>query len=145
MTIMRSDNNNYNLFTTKFTIIIDPNFLTHLQFKEDIRPEWESPECVGGGEWMVQLASRETEKLDQYWLNAILGCIGAEAFDKSLEDSICGVAVAIRKTQLRISLWLRPCEDKLVSTIHIVVRANIFWDFDQCINFLTLLFCVHLD
>ena len=54
--------------------------------------------------------------MDMFWLNAVLSCIG-ENYDAEVADSICGCSVAIRKAQLRISLWIGTCEQKTVSVI----------------------------
>ena len=63
---------------------------------------------------MLTLTTKQKDEMDQYWLNAVLSCIG-EAFDDDITEAVCGCCVAIRKTQLRISLWIGTCEPSTVS------------------------------
>jgi translation initiation factor 4E len=92
----------------------------YIQFRDKIAPKWESPECANGGEWMLTLNIKQKDEMDTYWVNAVLACIG-ENFDDDVSPHICGCCVAIRKAQLRISLWIGSCDDKIVCIVVAVI------------------------
>lgn len=54
-------------------------FLSHTffsQFKHGIRPEWEAPACVKGGEWVFAVPAKNKKLVDDWWLYLVLACIG---------------------------------------------------------------------
>jgi len=75
-------------------------------FKEGIQPKWEDPVHKVGGRWVFQL--RDRDDLGQYWLAAVLACIGC-SFEED-DEEICGIAVNIRRFD-RISLWTRTADN----------------------------------
>jgi hypothetical protein len=64
---------------------------------------------------VIQLPPNQQEKMDKFWLHAILACIGADVFSPECDHVICGVAVGIRKAALKISLWIRKTSKEMVS------------------------------
>jgi len=83
----------------------------YMMFKEGATPEWESKDCVGGGQWEVEFASRDKDTLNKAWTFAVLGLIG-ESFEDS--DNILGVTVNIRKAKNRIELWTKQARNEAV-------------------------------
>src|SRR4051812_32288680 len=80
-------------------------------FKEGIEPKWEHPKNEQGGKWLVQIKvlfifqfsavtdrslqpSQRGTSLNNLWLWAVLGCVGADFDD---DPQIVGLVVSIRK------------------------------------------------
>ena len=54
-------------------------------FKEGIEPKWEDEKCAKGGKWTYYFPkSRDSNDLDENWLNLLLELIG-EQFDESVK------------------------------------------------------------
>jgi len=70
--------------------------------KEGIRPEWEDPRNITGGEWMLPFL-RKKSNVNDWWVNLAMALIG-EFFDDG--DIITGGCVAVRKTQFRLNIWV---------------------------------------
>ena len=64
--------------------------------KEGIKPEWEDPRCINGGEWVFSFA-KKVKNADQYWQELVMFCIG-ESFTHT--DNLIGCCVANRKSQV---------------------------------------------
>lgn len=74
----------------------------YYMFKNHIQPMWEDPSNITGGKMTLMFKKTcDAEFIDKVWLYSVLGCIG-EQFD----DTICGVALNIRKHQDRINIWI---------------------------------------
>ena len=69
---------------------------TYFLLKEGIKPEWEDPKCIGGGEWVYSFPKKHVPA-DQYWLDLVMFCVG-ESFTYS--DNLLGCCVANRKNQV---------------------------------------------
>ena len=79
-------------------------------FKEGIEPKWVDEKCAKGGKWTYYFPkSRDSNDLDENWLNLLLELIG-EQFDESSE--ICGAVVSVRQKQHRISLWTKTASSE---------------------------------
>ena len=109
---------------------------TYYLMKDGIRPEWEDPKCVNGGEMVFSFAKKARQEADQWWIFSCMMCIG-ESFI-GLDDNICGCTVANRKNMIRISFWLASDEDELVnrleeqckSTFEILSAGSTLFKFD---------------
>lgn len=79
---------------------------TFYLFKDNIEPKWEDPKNASGGCWVASAPKGEggKSKLDGYWLNAVLACIGEQFIDG---EEICGVAVNVRQKADRVELWTK--------------------------------------
>jgi translation initiation factor 4E len=81
-------------------------------FKKGIEPEWTDPENVKGGEWFCRQFF-ESDVLDLYWQNLIMGIIG-EAIDAGIEGGndlsyVNGVRIMDKGKgyqMFKIELWL---------------------------------------
>lgn len=80
-------------------------------FKENIEPKWEDPMCEGGGKWtvLVPKGPDSKAKLDTYWLNTLLACIG-EQFTEG--DEICGIVVNVRAKQDKVCVWTKTAANE---------------------------------
>jgi len=76
---------------------------TYRLFRQGITPAWESPECREGGEWIISLNRKDEEKADHLWLFLVLACIGETL---ELSEIIAGCNIAVKKPQIRLSVWL---------------------------------------
>jgi len=78
-------------------------------FKEGVQPMWEDKRNRSGGKWVLLLKNqfRKTQ-LNQYWLSALLACIGA-SFDD--DTQITGVVVSLRKSMDKLALWTSDSSD----------------------------------
>ena len=82
-------------------------------FKKGIEPEWGDPKNVVGGEWFCRQYV-ETDVLDLYWTNLVLGVIGEMIEDRSdedrtYEDHINGVRVVDKSRTFpmyKIEIWI---------------------------------------
>ncbi|EFC36589.1 predicted protein [Naegleria gruberi] len=123
---------NYKAFFTKvkaFTTIEDfwrlfnnvrspsclPIGTTYYLMKDAIKPEWEDPNCINGGEMVFSFAKKSRQEADQWWLFSCIMCIGENFI--GLGDHICGCTVANRKSMIRISFWLDTDEDEYVKRL----------------------------
>ncbi|KAL9652189.1 hypothetical protein ABK040_013958 [Willaertia magna] len=87
---------------------------TYYLLKEGIKPEWEDPRCINGGEWVFTLSNRKDGKtIDNYWLELVMFSIG-ESFTYS--DHLVGICAANRKSNLRINIWLDTIDEEVVKT-----------------------------
>jgi len=97
----------YNNILSPSKLIMGTDF--HL-FKEGIEPKWEDEKCAKGGKWTYYFPkSRDSNDLDENWLNLLLELIG-EQFDESSE--VCGAVVSVRQKQHRISLWTKTASSE---------------------------------
>lgn len=90
-------------------------------FKKGIRPEWEDPANLKGGEFTCR-KSMMPEQLDVYWENMVLGLIG-ETIDEG--DEICGCRVADKskkgtaRTMFRLELWVRSPDQAVADRLRV--------------------------
>ncbi|EFC49685.1 eukaryotic translation initiation factor 4E [Naegleria gruberi] len=82
---------------------------THLEtgsayyiLKDGIRPEWEDPKNIHGGEWMFPFLRKKCN-VNDWWMNLAMALIG-EFFDDG--EIITGGCVAVRKSQFRLNIWV---------------------------------------
>lgn len=75
-------------------------------FKEGIRPAWEDAMNEAGGKWVMTLGRRDKARLDEFWINTLVGMV-AEHFDAKSSDDLSGVVVSVRKEKARIALWTK--------------------------------------
>jgi hypothetical protein len=88
-------------------------------FKEGIAPEWEDAANISGGEWNLRQTGRgnDSEKIDQWWQNIVLGLVGETIDDVEPYDNICGARIVDKSGNkgknpvFRLELWLR-CKDQ---------------------------------
>ena len=78
-------------------------------FKEGIVPKWEDPMNENGGRWMCNI-DKSTRQLDEYFLKAMLACIGEQI--TSNDDEICGVVVSRKHSEDRLALWCYSTPDE---------------------------------
>ncbi|KAF0974809.1 hypothetical protein FDP41_006283 [Naegleria fowleri] len=83
---------------------------TYFLLKEGIKPEWEDPKCINGGDWVYSFP-RKFNNADQYWLDLVMFCVG-ESFTYS--ENLLGCCVANRKNQIRINLWVNTLDETIV-------------------------------
>lgn len=90
---------------------LSPHSNYHL-FREGIQPMWEDPSNVEGGKFVLTMPKKDsrTGRCDEWWLYTVLAVVG-ETMDLD-GVQICGAVVSIRKSQDRIALWLKTCNDK---------------------------------
>ncbi|CAF1299550.1 unnamed protein product [Adineta ricciae] len=78
-------------------------------FKKGIRPMWEDKANAKGGRWLLTCGGQDT-KLDELWLETLLGMIGDcfshDSDSEPLSKYITGCVVAIRTRGHKIALWL---------------------------------------
>jgi translation initiation factor 4E len=79
-------------------------------FRQNIAPMWEHEANRRGGKWVAQFSSDQGAEVDQAWMNACIATIG-EQFP-GLEEEICGICVAKRKSGFKIMLWTRNADDE---------------------------------
>lgn len=92
---------------TKIQKRIGPNLMF---FRDNIFPEWEDPENVGGGTWGLILTSRNyREMLNALWIETLLACIG-EAISHS--EYITGVVLQRRQREDRIQVWTKDASEE---------------------------------
>ena len=89
-------------------------------FKKGIRPEWEDPANVSGGELSCR-KMLNVDILDLYWENMAFGLIG-ETIDDA--DEICGCRIvdkgkakACNKTLFKLELWMRTDNPQLADRL----------------------------
>lgn len=86
-------------------------------FKKGIEPTWEDPANKSGCE-LVALKQFNSEVLDMFWENLVLGLIG-ETIDDG--DEICGCRIVNQtrksKPTYKIELWLRSSDDVVANRI----------------------------
>ncbi|KAG2378247.1 hypothetical protein C9374_008390 [Naegleria lovaniensis] len=82
---------------------------TYFLLKEGIKPAWEDPQCINGGEWVYSFP-RKFNSADQYWLDLVMFCVG-ECFTYS--ENLLGCCVANRKNQIRINLWVNTLDETI--------------------------------
>ncbi|KAL9652185.1 hypothetical protein ABK040_013954 [Willaertia magna] len=88
---------------------------TYYLMKEGIRPEWEDPKCINGGEFVFSFAKKARQEADQWWYFSCIMCIGEHFV--GLGDHICGCSVANRKNMIRISFWLGTDDEEIVNRL----------------------------
>lgn len=105
-------------------------------FKRGVRPEWEDPKNMYGGEFSLKRAMTMAQ-LDQFWEDLVLGAIG-ETVDPT--DVMCGVRVVDRsqkgKPTYRFEVWFecskeqRPAiVDQIEQNIIVAVNSQIRLDY----------------
>ena len=97
----------YNNILSPSKLIMGTDF--HL-FKEGIEPKWEDDKCANGGKWTYYFPkTKDTNDLDENWLNLLLELIGEQFAEPS---EICGAVVSVRQKQHRISLWTKTASSE---------------------------------
>jgi len=91
-------------FWCLYNNIITPSHLTHGVdfhcFKEGVKPKWEDPRCINGGEWKLSVLRKD---LDTFWLHSLLAIIGEQLPHSEL---VLGVGISVRdKGRDRVVLW----------------------------------------
>jgi len=76
---------------------------SYFLFREGIKPEWEDKQNEEGGRWAVTL-TRMGSKIDEYWMNLVLACIG-ESFE--YPEQVNGAVASVRVRGDRLALWTR--------------------------------------
>jgi len=86
-------------------------------FREGIEPMWEDKQNVNGGKFVLTIPKKDSKegRCDEWWLFTVLAVVG-ETMDMSGEE-VCGTVVSIRKSQDRVSLWLKSCDRQRCSQI----------------------------
>jgi len=84
-------------------------------FKEGIQPEWEDPQNRMGGAWTVTFQRKGGDPAaarlaDEAWQYSLLALIGEQFGADS--DEICGLVIAHRNKETRLSLWTRNGSDE---------------------------------
>lgn len=76
-------------------------------FVENVEPTWEDPANSNGGKFILTVSKKEsrTGKCDKFWLFTLMAMLG-ETLDATGSE-ILGVVVSVRKSENRISLWLK--------------------------------------
>jgi len=88
---------------------LPPGSNYHL-FKDPIEPKWEDEANMNGGKWVVQVPkSPHLKATDQYWLWAVLACIG-EGIEHV--DDVTGLVISIRRGGDRLSVWTRDARSE---------------------------------
>lgn len=87
-----------------------PNGSNYYLFRQNIAPMWEHEANRRGGKWVAQLSSDQGVEVDKAWLHSCVASIG-EQFP-GLEEEICGVCVAKRKSGFKILLWTRNADNE---------------------------------
>ncbi|ETV95132.1 hypothetical protein H310_11401 [Aphanomyces invadans] len=86
-------------------------------FRDGIKPEWEDPINLSGGEWQVAL-KLQAEELDDLWEKLVLGMIG-ETIDPDAE--ITGARIIHKNKKdthsYRFELWLRSRDLELADEV----------------------------
>ena len=78
-------------------------------FRGGIAPEWEDRQNKDGGKWTVMVAKGGGVRVDEAWTATLLAVIG-EAFTDA--DEVCGVVMAPRAKDWRLSMWTRTAKDE---------------------------------
>jgi hypothetical protein len=78
---------------------------------DSIRPLWEDPENINGGEWIFRVDKKYAEDV---WRELILAIIGEQYSDylKVEGDDICGLSVSTRPVDYVFQLWHRVYDEK---------------------------------
>ncbi|UJR09538.1 hypothetical protein I4U23_013775 [Adineta vaga] len=86
-------------------------------FKQGIRPMWEDKANEAGGRWLY-LCGNQDVKLDDLWLETLLGMIGDcfsnDSDPQPLSRYITGCNVSIRNRGHKIALWLSEGQNETV-------------------------------
>jgi len=93
-------------------------------FKKDIRPEWEDPKNMHGGEFFIR-KSMSAAQLDQWWEDLLLGTVG-ETIDPT--DVITGVRIVDKslkgKLAYRLEVWFE-CNNESDPNLLEAIKENI--------------------
>ncbi|OLY84490.1 Eukaryotic translation initiation factor 4E [Smittium mucronatum] len=80
-------------------------------FKSGIKPMWEDPANAKGGKWSVTFSRAQGDRINDIWINSILGIIGE---NYPHPEEICGIVFSNRKICFRFGLWLKSFSDPSV-------------------------------
>ncbi|KJE97674.1 eukaryotic initiation factor iso4E [Capsaspora owczarzaki ATCC 30864] len=86
-----------------------PTGANYSLFKGDVLPVWEDSANNKGGKWLINV-NRKTARLDEMWLNTMLGLIG-ENFE--VQDEITGAVCSLRPKGDRVALWTRTTDESV--------------------------------
>jgi len=93
-------------------------------FKKDVRPEWEDPKNMSGGEFQLR-KTLSANQLDQFWEDLLLATVG-ETVDPT--DVITGVRIVDKtakgKVIYRLEVWFECSQDSDPQTVDII-RENL--------------------
>jgi len=123
-------------------------------FRDGIQPMWEDEKNSEGGKWVLEVGSEQ--KTEAIWVNTLLFCISeivlmktlqkternelvvnSATVDKSLQDAICGAVLSPRKNYIRISLWTKIKDDR-------VLRIGKLWkEFAEIPDAVKIIFKAH--
>ncbi|KAF0698036.1 Aste57867_11317 [Aphanomyces stellatus] len=98
---------------------VDRSVQSFCVFREGIRPEWEDPVNITGGEWQVSLSTQlQAPALDDTWDKLVLGMIG-ETIDPDTEVTGARIIHKNKKDthSYRFELWLRSRDRNLADEI----------------------------
>jgi len=88
-------------------------------FREGIKPTWEDPMNVRGGQWTVRLRKGLASR---YWEELLLALIGSQ-FTSVPDGEVCGVVISVRYTEDILSIWNKNASDhEIVDRIRDTVK-----------------------
>jgi len=106
---------------------LDPSCTYHLM-KHGIRPLWEDPGNVRGGNMTAKISCKDA---NQVWLKLCLVAISGQ-FDEFLAnfgDEICGVSIGMRKTDASIYIWNAEAktfnQQRMVGYLEEILSSNV--------------------
>jgi len=81
---------------------------TYYLFKTGIKPLWEDKANENGGKFTIKL--RDKSLVNEIWLNSVLLVLG-DSFASDDSDEICGLEMAVRSQQTRLSMWIATSDN----------------------------------
>lgn len=88
-------------------------------FRSGISPAWEDP-CLKHGGRFVAMGGK-TPLIDHIWETLVLSVIG-EQFGESWKY-VCGVVVSIRRTCLKVALWVSSSDVAVLRNIEVLFKT----------------------
>ena len=104
----------YNNVLPSSKLTVNSNY--HL-FKGGVKPMWEDESNKNGGKWIITIPKSDSRKgkVDEWWLYTVLAMVGETMDESGME--VCGAVVSIRKSQDRIALWIKGCEEETARAV----------------------------
>lgn len=106
-------------------------------FRDDIKPEWEDAQNANGGKWFCQFKGKR-ENLNELWNRTLLSVIGEtiEISDDDNLNEVNGVVFNVRKSNVKIGLWTKSCDEKKLMAIGDTFKRVLKLSDDEKIEFL---------
>lgn len=107
-------------------------------FKKGIKPMWEDPVNVHGGQWIFVLQKSNYNYrsiVDFVWMEIVFALVGS-IFKQEIMDQVCGIVFSMRISCFsKISIWVADYKKSIKNILILGYELKRLTNFEDCIIF----------